>query len=87
MSAYFYRRERMSDQIKEHDVRTIMNSMHIEGFMVTAQQARAALQAYYDHQGPQKLEALIKRMEEPGADPLALAREHSILMAGLASGE
>lgn len=77
----------MSDQIKEQDVRTIMNSMHIEGFMVTLEQARAALKAYYNQEGPQKLEALIRRMEEPGADPLALAREHSILMAGLASSK
>ncbi len=40
---------------------------------MTAEQARAALQEYYDRDGLAKLEELIQRMEEPGADPLALA--------------
>ncbi len=67
----------------EASIRSIMSSMHIEGFMMTEQEVRQALQGYYDADGPSKVKELVRRMNEPGADADALMEELAEGVVGL----
>ena len=70
----------MKNRPSDADVTSIMNSMHIEGFMVTEDEVREALQEFYDNDEPGKLDELIPRLKTPGVDPVARMRQHALLM-------
>ena len=50
---------------------------------MTEQEARQALQGYYDADGPSKFKELVRRMNDPGADVAALIEELAEEVVGL----
>jgi 3-dehydroquinate dehydratase len=65
------------EQPTKEEIAALMNTMHIEGYMVTEDQAIEAWHDFYTTEGLDRLAELLKKMKEPSADLLALT-EHFV---------
>lgn len=66
----------MTTKVPEERIRSLMSTMHIEGFMVTEAQVREALEEMYSNTEVASQDNLFKVMAEPGADKFALMKAY-----------